>query len=238
MIRGIFLSVLLAIDTSTQACSVALLRNDEVIQEFSHRPRSHTRLLLPMVDKVLAEAGCALPQLSAVAYTAGPGSFTGLRIGMGVVQGLAFGADLPVIGVSTLQALAVGARRQLNLVGDQLVIPAFDARMGEIYWGVYRADDEAPAQTVIADSLTEPAAVASELNAAQAIYGVGEGWQYAGQFPVAAQNIHVDLLPEAQDAARLAEPLLQQGKAVPVEQAELVYLRDTVSWKKRRRLRT
>ena len=236
------MSVLLAIDTSTQACSAALLYEGELIQELSGEPRSHTRLLLPMIDRLLAAAGCKLQQLDAIAYTAGPGSFTGLRIGMGVVQGLAFGADLPVIGVSSLETLALGAQRQLNLTGKQLIIPAFDARMGEIYWAVYRAgasqsDQTVFMETVTPDSLTAPESVAAELAVTGPVCGVGEGWQYAQQFAVTAGAIHSELLPEAQDAARLAEPLLQQGRAVSVEQAELMYLRDTVSWKKRQRLR-
>ena len=241
------MSALLAIDTSTQACSAALLYNGECTQRLANEPRSHTRLLLPIVDELLASSGCTLQQLDAIAFTAGPGSFTGLRIGLGVVQGLAFAADLPVIGVSTLQALALRAQRQLSLAGDQFIVPAFDARMGEIYWGVYRtscgnADGISAGKSshkvpelVIADSLTAPAQVAKELNAP--VLGVGEGWQYMDQFPLTASSVHTDLFPQAQDVLLLAELQWQLGKALPVEQAELIYLRDTVSWKKRERLR-
>ncbi len=228
--------MLLAIDTSTHACSVAIAFKDTVEQEFSDEPRSHTRLLLPMVDQVLAAAGCELSQLDAIAYGAGPGSFTGLRIGMGVVQGLAFGANVPVIPVSTLQVMAQGAVRKFNLRGGETLLPALDARMEEIYWGVYRAK-AGGAEEVVPDALTAPEKVAAELQGSGIDVGVGEGWQYADQFPVKAVRTDSGLVPEARDVAVVAQSLLQSGKAVPVEQARLRYLRDKVSWKKHQKLR-
>lgn len=231
------MSVILAIDTSTNACSAALLNKGELIQEISLEPRSHTRLLLEMVDKVLSSAQLTLAQLDAIAYTSGPGSFTGLRIGMGVVQGLAFGADLPVVGISTLQALSLGAVKSCELESGQLILPAFDARMGEIYWGCYRLDQNGLVIAECDDQLTPPEIVGANLSGEQIVIGVGEGWQFESEFPVQPAKVVVNLMPEAKDVALLAEPLVKQGKVVPIEQAELVYLRDTVSWKKRERLR-
>src|SRR5690554_5279655 len=131
------MTTILALDAATTACSVALCRGGVITRQFVSTPREHTRLLLPMVDELLSEAGISLAQVDALAFTAGPGSFTGLRIGFGVVQGLAFGADLPVIPVSTLAALALAGARKAQL-GSGCILPALDARMGEIYWGLYR----------------------------------------------------------------------------------------------------
>ncbi|MGS2723200.1 tRNA (adenosine(37)-N6)-threonylcarbamoyltransferase complex dimerization subunit type 1 TsaB [Porticoccus sp. GXU_MW_L64] len=231
------MSVLLAIDTATQACSAALKVGSETRQEITLEPRSHTRLLLPMVDKLLADADLLPSQLDAIAYTAGPGSFTGLRIGFGVVQGLAFACDLPVIPVSSLHTLALGAQRQLPIAEGAVIIPAFDARMSEVYWGAYQTTSEV-AKTVVSDCLTAPDAVAANIVAevaAENAVGVGEGWHLAQQFPWQPGAVDESLYPQAIDALALAADNMEA--AVAVEQAQLVYLRDTVSWKKRERLR-
>lgn len=120
---------LLALDTSTEACSAALFIDGEIRQRFEITPKAHTKLLLPMIESLLAEAELKLSQLDALAFGCGPGSFTGLRIATGVVQGLAFGADLPIVPVSTLAALAQNRLPELAFV-------ATDARIGEIF-GVF-----------------------------------------------------------------------------------------------------
>src|SRR5687767_3120441 len=125
---------LLALDTSTEACSVALAIGDDVVERFELEQR-HGERLLGMVDELLTQGGIALTQLDAIAFGRGPGSFTSLRIGAGVVQGLAFGADLPVVPVSSLAALAQGS-------GAPKVLAAFDARMRQVYYGAFvRAGD-------------------------------------------------------------------------------------------------
>lgn len=106
------MSRILALDTSTDACSVALDLDGRLYGEFVVEPRRHTHLLLPMVERVLAEAGVALSALDAIAFGRGPGSFAGIRIATGAAQGLALGADLPLLPVSTLAAMAVNARQQ------------------------------------------------------------------------------------------------------------------------------
>ncbi len=126
---------ILAVDTATENCSVALMVGNDVISRCEYAPREHTTKILPMVDTVLAEGGLKLNQLDALAFGRGPGSFTGVRIGIGIAQGLAFGADLPMLGVSTLAAMAQGSYR---LHQSEQVLAAIDARMGEIYWGQYQ----------------------------------------------------------------------------------------------------
>lgn len=127
---------ILAIDTATEACSVALWNNGEKHALFEICPREHTQRILPMVQQVLAESGVTLNQLDALAFGRGPGSFTGVRIGIGIAQGLAMGAELPMIGVSTLATMAQGAFR---VTGATQVLAAIDARMGEVYWGTIPA---------------------------------------------------------------------------------------------------
>ncbi len=130
---------ILAIDTATEACSVALWNNGEVQALFELCPREHTQRILPMVQQILASSGLSLQQLDALAFGRGPGSFTGVRIGIGIGQGLALGANLPMIGVSTLQTMAQGAFR---LTGATRVLAAIDARMGEVYWGEFERNAE------------------------------------------------------------------------------------------------
>ena len=128
-------TTLLALDTATEACSVALLHNGEILAKDELSPKAHTRRILPMIDEVLSQAGIGLNQLDALVFGRGPGSFTGVRIGCGIVQGLALGADLPVIAISNLTAMAQAAYQQF---GSTQVLAAIDARMNEVYFSALR----------------------------------------------------------------------------------------------------
>lgn len=228
------MTTILSIDTATTACSVALAVDGEVRQEFVATPREHTRLVLPMVDRLLAEAGIGLGAVDALAFTAGPGSFTGLRIGFGVVQGLAFGADLPVIPVSTLAVLARVAVNRLR-PESALVLPALDARMGEIYWGIYRYQ-RGHLTVVSADAVAAPAAIAPSLPDTIDI-GAGDGWtQLAGCF-AAVSRVDAALTPDAASAIDIALPLYEANGARSVEEVELSYIRNEVRWKKHTKIR-
>lgn len=231
---------ILGLDTSVQTCSVALLDNGVILARSQHLAKGHSRLILPMIDGLLSEAGLALAQLDAVALTIGPGSFTGLRIAISVVQGLAFGANLPVVAVSTLQTMAAGAIKRHRISERAKILPAFDARMGEIYWGLYQNIGGTPVSCA-ADAVAAPETVglcADGLTRADSIaLGVGGGWQYAAQFPVTAQTIQTDCQPAAEDLIPLALSKYLAGEALPIDRIEPVYLRDTVSWKKRSYLR-
>ncbi|OPX56651.1 tRNA threonylcarbamoyladenosine biosynthesis protein TsaB [Oceanospirillum multiglobuliferum] len=223
---------ILALDTSTEACSVALKLGDEVIEDFRLLPRQHTQLLLPMIQQILADAGTTLQQLDAIAFTNGPGSFTGLRITTGVAQGLAFGADLPLVPISTLETMALTQHREHF---SHYILSALDARMGEVYWAAYHWNGSG------FDCLMQPAVTApdrveltSDLEADWV--GVGSGWQLFDQFSPVLQSqllqIYPDTLPRAGDIARLGEQYWLQGAAVAPELAQPVYLRDNVAHKK------
>ncbi|HWQ94164.1 MAG TPA: tRNA (adenosine(37)-N6)-threonylcarbamoyltransferase complex dimerization subunit type 1 TsaB, partial [Gammaproteobacteria bacterium] len=166
---------LLAIDTSTEACSAALLIGTETREHFKLAPREHAKLILPMVDKLLAEAGLSLSQLDAIAFGRGPGSFTGLRIAAGVAQGLAFGADVPVLPISTLAALAQGAYTDL---GATRVLTALDARMSEVYWGVYQINGAGVMELHGAEEVCAPGNVSLPLDGEWV--GAGSGWKEYG----------------------------------------------------------
>jgi tRNA threonylcarbamoyladenosine biosynthesis protein TsaB len=230
---------ILALDTTSAACSVALLCGSEVREHFVRAERDHTRRLLPMVEQILAEAGLTLNQVDALAVSRGPGSFTGLRIAISCVQGLAFAADKPVLPVSSLAALAAGAVRAHPEWLGFPVIAALDARMQEVYWGIYRAD--APNQSLLPEAVQKPDEVIQALRMAKIsgpFFSAGPGWHYAefAAVPVAASDQNCAI--HARDIAELALPLWQAGAAISAEQLQPKYLRNEVTWQKRQRIRT
>ena len=160
---------ILALDTATEACSAALLSGGSVYERHEIAPRRHAELILPMVDGVLAEAGLGLNDVDAIAFGRGPGAFTGIRIAAGVTQGLALGAGLPVIPVSSLATLAQGVINQ-----SATLLPAIDARMGEIYWAAYDAAQDGLVRLVTEEQVAPPDAV--QIPAGKQIFGVGSGW--------------------------------------------------------------
>jgi tRNA threonylcarbamoyladenosine biosynthesis protein TsaB len=224
---------ILAIDTATEACSVAIWNQGEVHALFELCPREHTQRILPLVQQVLAESGSSLSQLDALAFGRGPGSFTGVRIGIGIAQGLALGAELPMLGISTLQTMAQGAWR---ITGAQRVLAAIDARMGEVYWGQFERQLDGQWLESAGEAVLSPQ---QALERAQHLQGdwahVGTGWQTYPNL-VAGSSLNVTdgkmLLPQAEDMLPLALQAWQQGLAVNVENAEPTYLRNEVTWKK------
>ena len=166
---------ILAIDTSGDACSAALLIDSELTQRLEREPRRHGELVLGMMEGLLARAGIGLTQLDAMAFGRGPGSFTGVRIATSVVQGAAFGADLPVVPVSTLAALAQGHYRSS---GSSRVLAALDARMGELYWGPYRLSDGNLMRPVSAEEVAAPEMVSIPEDGDWS--GTGSGWDAYG----------------------------------------------------------
>ncbi len=234
------MSTILAVDTSSEACSIALSRNGEITSEFVLAPRQHTQLLLPMIDQLLVSQGIALADLDAIAYGRGPGSFTGLRICLGIVQGLAFSAEIPVIPVSTLQTMAVGAIRQFSLSGDHHILVALDARMDEVYGAVYEVSSPLPKE-VMSEFVGAPEQLSecpllAEVPASKLIK-VGAGCHYSAIQAIEAGQEDQGLLARAEDMLILAEVAYAQGECVAAEDTQPVYLRDSVAWKKRERIR-
>lgn len=222
---------LLAIDTSEDACSAALSIDDAVSERFELAPRRHSELILPMMEDLLVAAGLGLAELDALAFARGPGSFTGVRIAASIIQGSALGAGLPVVPVSSLQALAQGARRQC---GATRVLSALDARMHEVYWGAYRVDAGGIMRPLIDETVCAPSRV--PVPDGDGWTAVGSGWKpYAealGSRCVVEGVLQGDALVHAQDVAVVARALFAEGVAVKAEQALPVYLRNEVAWAK------
>ncbi len=222
---------LLAIETATEACSAALYLDGEIRLRLRVEPRRHSELVLPMMDDLLSEAETKLIQLDGLAFGCGPGSFTGVRIATGVIQGSAFAADLPVVPVSTLAALAQGCFREN---GERNLLPAYDARMGELYWGCYRIDEAGLVQAVCPESVVAPDLVS--LPEGGDWFGVGSGWAaYAKELQQrlapGITGFRGDTLCSAWDVALLGVRGLEEGGGVSAEKALPVYLRDRVAWK-------
>jgi len=218
---------ILALDTSTEACSVAVWADGNMVERFE-TGNQHSDLILPMVQAVLAEVGLALTQLDAVAFGRGPGSFTGLRIGAGVAQGLAFGANLPVVPISSLAALAQG-------VDAPRVLAAFDARMGQIYFGAYARNDQGLVELVGVEQVIAPAGI--PLPEGTDWVGAGSGWDQYHALLLAHLGGHVarwqpQVYPRARFVAQLAAAEYRAGRTVVAEQALPVYLRDEVAVKR------
>ena len=232
---------ILALDTATENLSVALYADGQLCLRESRPVRGHGEWLLPMVDEVLAEAGVVLGALDAIAVGRGPGAFTGVRIAVSVAQGLAFATGLPIVGVSDLAALALGAAQATVAAGETpaplMFLSCLDARLGGLYAAAFRL----PAGTVaLADprhylnpveALVTPAAL--ELPGEEPILVAGHGWKVGPELPqrIGARLLaaYPDLLPSAGAIAQLAAHLLPAGHGVAPEQLAPVYLRDDVA---------
>lgn len=220
---------ILAIETSSELASCALLAGDHVIARSTTGVRTHSQSILPMVQELLGEAGIALADCDAIAFGAGPGSFTGVRTACGVAQGLAFGAGLPVLPLVTLEAMAEACRVR---TGATEVLAVLDARMNEVYWAQYRYDARAGAwREIAAPALAAPEAVAPL--PAEGLAACGNGFAaypeaFAGKaFAAGALD---DILPHAREMAVLGAPAFAAGQAVPAAQAQPLYLRNKVAY--------
>jgi len=216
---------LLAIDTATERCSVALRVDGRTLERSIELPRGHADLVLPMVDEVLKEGGLQLRNLDGIAYGRGPGAFTGVRIAVGVVQGLAFGANLPTVGISNLAAVA----QQVAQAGDRILV-CMDARMDQVYWSVFARE----AGTDLVISLA-PERVEAPDTVADGDYTVLAGTGFKAYPQLTARLTRADrrtietALPRAGEIALLAEAEFRAGHARPAADAEPVYVRDQVA---------
>ena len=239
---------LLVLDTSTEYCSAALWLDGQVRARRVLAEQQHSSLLLPMVDELLRESAISLRQLDGIAYGAGPGSFTGLRIACAVTQGLAFGADLPVVGVSTLESIAeqTGADkvlRQDRPEGECLaaypsrVLTVLDARMAEVYWAAYQRDATHPEghkgwRCVVEPALALPESV--HVPEGGGWIGAGNGFAALGEVlrpRLAAQLARIDesIMPDAAAMAPLAAQAFARGEGMDAALAAPIYLRDKVA---------
>ena len=222
----------LAIETATEYCSVALQTGSDVLGRHAHAPREHASLLLPWVEQLLAEALLPLGRLDAIAYGRGPGSFTSLRLGIGVVQGLAYGSDTGVCGVSSLAALAQSSG-SLQIGQDLLV--ATDARMQEVFTGLFRVSDQ---DLVVAQGQEMVCAPGDITLPPGECVGLGNGF---AAYPAETRerlgdlllDVDADCWPDARNLLRLAAPLIGRGEIDAPEQALPVYIRNNVANKPR-----
>jgi len=237
---------ILGLDTSSNACSVALLEGSQqdfsCIERFEIAPRQHTQLILPMIDSVLDEAGYDIKQIDALAFGRGPGAFTGVRVATGVIQAIAYGADLPVAQISSLAAIAQGCSGQ----NDKLLV-ANDARMDEIYFAAYEIN--AGFMTLTGrEQVLKPqqlgAVLDNSIELDDSWQTVGSGWSvYAEQLlSIASQCCSLPDMrdefsyPHARDIAYLALKEAGSKTLVSAEQVSPVYLRDNVAKKPKKQL--
>lgn len=222
---------ILAVDTATEACSAALYIDGEIEQKFELAPREHTQLILQMIESLLVDADLKMNQLDALAFGRGPGSFTGVRIATGVVQGIGFAADLPVVPISTLASIA---QVMQDDHGADKVLSAIDARMGGVYWAEYkRADNGLMQLSGVEDVLTPD--VTPQVEGDDWV-AAGSGWKGYAEIllPRFAKNIQYqynDCLPQSRTIAKLAAYAYQKGEAVEAKYAVPVYLRNNVAKK-------
>ena len=229
------MTTILAVDTSTEACSVALQIGGECIAKYADEPRSHSRLLMPMVQQVLAEAQIKVNQLDTIGVSIGPGSFTGLRIGFSAGQGMAYGADIPVAPVSTLELIVATYRRLQNAQSGE-IMALLDARMSEFNLGRYSLEDNNQIVAQEADQLVSAEQAIEFINANKPSAIIGDAGNLFESAPQYAE-LFTPIYPNAIDLLPMAEQQLAQGSAVNIEAVDLVYLRGTEAWQKRKRLR-
>ena len=228
---------ILAIETATEACSAALFNDGEIISRYEIAPRKHTQLILPMMDSVLAEAGVAKQSVDAVAFGRGPGAFTGLRIAVGIAQGLALALDKPVIPISSLAAMAqqvLDATAHLPVTAEASFVPAIDARMGEVYWANYN-NVAGQVELVGEEKISAPEALVESTQGKHVNFG--SGWEAYHPNLMAHEVLEINdvihnVFPSAHCIAKLAATVFEQGGAIDAADAEPVYLRNDVAKKK------
>jgi tRNA threonylcarbamoyladenosine biosynthesis protein TsaB len=219
---------LLAIDTAVEQCSAALLINGKVWSRTESTARGHADLILPMIQSLLSETGFTLARIDGLAFGRGPGSFTGVRIAIAVIQGLALSRNLSVVGISDLAALAQRAAIRYSLPPSSQVLACIDARMHEVYWAWYGVTDDSLVDLIDGEYVTPPKLV--RMGSAKIFYGAGTGWRAYPELQTAATRgrTDADLLPSAIEVSRLALKEFQLGRAVKATEARPVYLRNEV----------
>jgi tRNA threonylcarbamoyladenosine biosynthesis protein TsaB len=226
---------ILALDTATESCSAALLIDGNITSREMEFDRGHAEHILPMIDVLLLEAGLRLADVDAIAFGRGPGGFTGVRLAASVAQGLAFGAERPVVPVSDLAALA---QRAFDLAfAPERVLVCSDARMQEVYWACFELAENGLGKVIGSEHVGPPHSVILPPSWADApsrsIAGIGRGFRaypaLAGLLGPRVAVARDDLLPRASEIARLAALDVTAGRLLKPEEAIPVYLRDDVA---------
>ena len=243
------MTCIIAIETATEACSAAVLvQNDgtaKLYKRFQLAPREHTKLILPMLDEVLDEAGLKKSGIDAIAFGRGPGAFTGLRIASGIAQGLALSVDKPTIPISSLKAMALAAQQASSTSDKEMsIVVAIDARMGEVYWVEYAVKAESLEQ-IGEEQLSAPAIMfekAQSLAEQGSITIIGSGWdeylpkykeQYTGSNEL---DLLANQFPNAEQISQLALIAYDKGELKAIDEAQPVYLRNNVAEKSKKNL--
>jgi tRNA threonylcarbamoyladenosine biosynthesis protein TsaB len=228
---------ILSIETASESASIALSQGTEVLsRSLGDIPQKHSRSILPAIEALLAEGGMSLKNLDAIAVGKGPGSFTGVRLGLSVAQGLCFGLEIPCVPISTLQILAYGAKNEVK-EGVTKVLAAMDARMEEVYMGIYELKDSC-ITSIFADCVTKPSEINPKLfenhfQNDKRIIATGTGWQIYQPALLEASKldpivIRADKKPQAADLAELAMMAMEKGECVTPEACVPAYCRDKV----------
>jgi len=217
---------ILAIDTSSEYCSVALWQGRAIQQKCLLAERAHAQFILPMLDELLSENNITLSAIDYLAFGAGPGSFTGVRIAVSLLQGLGLGLNLPIVPISTLAAIAQQAYREY---GAKHCMTALDARMSEIYLGYYQYHDSGLMQLVQAEQVVNPAQIIFPESGQW--FGAGPGFEvYAEMITQQATKclvgMHKGCYPQAQYIAELAAHSIKENRFVSVDHLEPIYLRE------------
>lgn len=218
---------LLAIDTSSNACSVALLIDGQITSIHEITPMQQAQKILSIIEHLLKESFIELNQLDAIAFGCGPGSFTGVRIATGIAQGIGYAANIPLIPISSLAALAQATYADL---GWQNLLVGIDARVKEVYWGMYQVDKSGLVELIGKELVCPPEEVSLPENIGW--YGVGNAWEvYRSQITYNPLELDVSRLPMATGILQLAIPKYQSREWVSAENASPCYLRDNVAKK-------
>ena len=232
---------ILAVDASTEACSAAVYVNGEIVERLTLAPRKHIELLKPMTEEVMEAAEIEFKELHGLTFTVGPGSFAGLRIACGFIQGLGAGLNIPIVPISTLAALAYPV---LEENPDAIVMPVMDAKMQEVYWGVYALDDDGDLKIIEKDQVNSLEEIYAKLDDIREgiesktgkygefkFLGVGDGWLLDES---ALETMGVTLVedhnyPRAGDLTLLAMKDLEKGLGLYADQVSPVYLRHNIA---------
>lgn len=228
---------LIALESAAEQCSVALIKEQALFFKESDEPRAHAQNMLPMVEALLSDNKLVLSDLDAVVFDCGPGSFTGLRICFSVAQGLAFAAKLPLVPIGSLEVLAF--QKLVMLEQDAVCLSVLDARMGELYWGIYGVNStggrgivclEKPQLTPVKELKSQLPTILERFSDRNLVFA-GAGCELVD----CSTDLH---FPHASALAELGRERLKQGGQFSPESAELDYLRNSVSWNKRKKIRS